>query len=107
MVGGEIGRQNLKCLATYGMMIVYGSASREDFHISAQGLLANMHTIKDYYLTIESPNNRAQYSKEVMEHIRAGRLQAVVTEFPLAQAADAHRAIEGRTTMGKVVLAIK
>jgi NADPH:quinone reductase-like Zn-dependent oxidoreductase len=29
-----------------------------------------------------------------------------VTDFPLAQAADAHRAIEGRITMGKVVLAI-
>jgi NADPH:quinone reductase-like Zn-dependent oxidoreductase len=30
----------------------------------------------------------------------------MVTEFPLAQAADAHRAIEGRTTMGKIVLAV-
>lgn len=103
MVGGDIGRQNLNCLATYGTMIVYGSASREDFQISAWGLLANMHTVKGYYLTIDSPNNRAQYSKELMEHIKAGRLQVMVTEFPLPQAADAHRAIEGRTTMGKVV----
>jgi Zinc-binding dehydrogenase len=105
--GGDIGRQNLKCLATYGTMIVYGSASHEDFHISAWGLLANIHTVKVYYLTLDSPNNRAQYAKELMEHIKAGRLQVMVTEFPLAQAADAHRAIEGRTTMGKVVLAIK
>jgi NADPH:quinone reductase len=57
-------------------------------------------------VSIDSPNNRAQYSKELMEHIEAGRVQVMVTEFPLAQAADAHRAIEGRTTMGKVVLAI-
>jgi NADPH2:quinone reductase len=106
MVGGDIGRQNLNCLATYGTMIVYGSASREDFHISAWGLLANMHSVKGYYLTLDSPNNLAQYSKELMEHIKAGRLQVMVTEFPLARAADAHRAIEGRTTMGKVVLAI-
>jgi NADPH:quinone reductase len=106
MVGGDIGRQNLKCLATYGTMIVYGSASREDFQISAGGLLANMHTVKGYYLTLDSPYNRAQYAKELMEHIKAGRLQVMVTAFPLARAADAHRAIEGRTTMGKVVLAI-
>jgi NADPH2:quinone reductase len=106
MVGGDIGRQNLNCLATYGTMIVYGSASREDFHISALGLLANMHTVKGYYLTLDSPYNRAQYAKELMEHIKAGRLQVMVTAFPLARAADAHRAIEGRTTMGKVVLAI-
>jgi NADPH:quinone reductase-like Zn-dependent oxidoreductase len=65
-----------------------------------------MHTVKGYYLTIDSPNNRAQYSKELMEHIKAARSQVMVTEFPLPQAADAHRAIEGRTTMGKVVLAI-
>lgn len=83
MVGGDIGRQNLNCLATYGTMIVYGSARREDFQISAWGLLANMHTVKGYYLTIDSPNNRAQYSKELMEHIKAGRLQVMVTEFPL------------------------
>ena len=83
MVGGDIGRQNLNCLATYGTMIIYGSASREDFQISAWGLLANMHTVKGYYLTIDSPNNRAQYSKELMEHIKAGRLQVMVTAFPL------------------------
>jgi NADPH:quinone reductase-like Zn-dependent oxidoreductase len=60
----------------------------------------------DEVLTLDSPNNRAQYAKELMAHIKAGRLQVMVTEFPLAQAADTHRAIEGRTTMGKVVLAI-
>jgi NADPH:quinone reductase len=106
MVGGDIGRQNLGCLATHGTMIVYGSASREDFQISAWALLTNMHTVKGYYLTLDSQNNRAQYSKELMVHIKAGRLQVTVTDFPLAQAADAHRAIEGRITMGKVVLAI-
>jgi hypothetical protein len=64
-----------------------------------------MHIVKDYHLTLDSPNNRAQYAKELLEHIEAGG-QVMVTELPLAQVADAHRAIEGRTTMGKVVLAI-
>jgi NADPH:quinone reductase-like Zn-dependent oxidoreductase len=47
-------------------------------------------------LIMDSPDNRARYAKEVMEHIQAGRLRVMVKEFPLAQAADAHRAIEGR-----------
>jgi NADPH2:quinone reductase len=64
-------------------------------------------TRKGYYLSLDSPNNRAQYARELMEHIKAGRLRVMVTEFPLAQAAHAYRAIEGRTTMGKVVLAIQ
>jgi NADPH:quinone reductase-like Zn-dependent oxidoreductase len=42
-----------------------------------------------------------------MGRMRVGRLQVMVTEFPLAQAAAVRRAIEGRTTMGRVVLAIK
>jgi NADPH2:quinone reductase len=104
MAGGEIGRQNLKCLATYGTMIVYGAASGEDFQIPALGLLAKMQTVKGYYLTIDSPSNRAQYSKELMEQINAGRLRVMVTEFPIEQAVEAHRAIESRRTMGKVVL---
>jgi NADPH2:quinone reductase len=34
----------------------------------------------------------------------AGRLTPVVQRFPLAEAAAAHAALEGRRTMGKVVL---
>jgi NADPH:quinone reductase len=106
MAGGEIGRQNLNCLATHGTMIVYGAASGEDFQISALSLLAKMQTVKGYYLTIDSPSNRALYSKELMEHINAGRLRVMVTEFPIEQAMKAHRAIESRRTTGKVVLSI-
>jgi NADPH:quinone reductase-like Zn-dependent oxidoreductase len=39
-----------------------------------------------------------------MEHIHAGRLRVMVTEFPIEQAMKAHRAIESRRTTGKVVL---
>jgi NADPH2:quinone reductase len=106
MAGGEIGRRNLKCLATYGTMIVYGAASGEDFQISALSLLAKMQTVKGYYLTIDSPSNRAQYAKELMEHINAGRLRVMVTELPIEQAMEAHRAIENRRTMGKIVLSL-
>ncbi len=34
----------------------------------------------------------------------AGVWSPVVTRFPLADAAGAHRALEGRTTVGKTVL---
>jgi NADPH:quinone reductase-like Zn-dependent oxidoreductase len=34
-------------------------------------------------------------------------LKVSVTEFPLEQAAEAHRAVEGRKTTGKVVLTIE
>ena len=106
MVGGEIGRQNFKCLPIGGTMIVYGAASGEDFQISAFGLLAKMQTVKGYNLNLETRENMTRFTKELLQHIKENRLQVKVTEFPLAQAADAHRAIENRETTGKVVLTV-
>ncbi len=106
MVGGEIGRQNLKCLAAGGTMIVYGAASGEDFQISALSLLGKMHTVKGYNLNLETRENMAAFTRELMSHIVENRLEVNVTEFPLEQAREAHNALEGRKTMGKVVLTV-
>lgn len=106
MVGGEVGKRNFECLATKGTMIVYGAASGEDFEISAVSLLAKMQTVKGYNLNLETPQNMAKFTGELMQSIAAGRLQISVTEFPLEDAAEAHRAIESRKTTGKVVLTI-
>ena len=41
----------------------------------------------------------------VLEDVAAGRLDVRISaRFPLAQAAEAHRALEGRRTTGKVIL---
>jgi len=106
MVGGDIGKQNLKCLATGGAMIVYGAASGEDFQISALSLLGRMQKVKGYNLNLETRENMAAFTKELMSHIAGNRLQVIVNEFPLEQAADAHNALEGRRTIGKVVLTV-
>ena len=106
MVGGEIGRQNFKCLATGGTMIVYGAVSGEDFQISALNLLFKMQTVKGYNLNFETRENMAAFTKELMSHIAENRLEVTVTEFPLEQARQAHDALEGRKTMGKVVLTV-
>ena len=106
MVGGDIGKQNLKCLATGGTMTVYGAASGEDFQISALSLLGRMQTVKGYNLNLETRENMAVFTKELMTHIAKNRLEVIVTEFPLEQARQAHDSLEGRKTMGKVVLTI-
>ncbi|MBA2340863.1 MAG: zinc-binding dehydrogenase, partial [Pyrinomonadaceae bacterium] len=106
MVGGETGAQNVKCLAQGATMIVYGAASGKDFSISALGLLGKNLTVRGYYLYGETPDTLAGFTKELMSYMSEGRLQITVREFPLDQAAEAHRAIEGRRTTGKVVLTI-
>ncbi len=106
MVGGEMVAKNLKVLAKYGTMIVYGSASGEDFKVSVLSLMEKNHVIRGYWLMNESVENRVRFTKELLEHIGAGRLKIQVTEFPLEQAKEAHEAIENRKTTGKVVLTI-
>lgn len=106
MVGGEIGQRNFECLATKGTIIVYGAASGEDFSVSALSLLGKMQTVKGYNLNLETQQNMARFTGELMQIIAAGKLQISVTEFPLEQAAAAHLAIENRETTGKVVLTV-
>jgi len=48
----------------------------------------------------------AKFTKELMTIYGAGNLEIMLQEFPLEQAAEAHQAIEGRKTMGKVVLTV-
>jgi NADPH2:quinone reductase len=106
MVGGEIVAQNLKVLAKNGTMWIYGAASGEDFKISALSLMGKNHIVRGYWLMNETIENRIAFTKELLGHVREKRLQIQVTEFPLEQAADAHRAIESRKTTGKVVLTV-
>lgn len=104
MVGGEIGRKNLDCLAVKGRMIVYGAVTGEDFQISALGLLGKMQTVEGYNLNLETPENIKAFTLELMTAHQTGKLKITVQEFPLEQAVQAHQAIEGRKTIGKVVL---
>ncbi|HEY8561916.1 MAG TPA: quinone oxidoreductase [Pyrinomonadaceae bacterium] len=106
MVGGAIVGKNLKVLAKNGTMWIYGAASGEDFKISVLSLMAKNHTIRGYWLMNESVENRIRFTRELLEHLRAGRLKIHVTEFPLEQARAAHEAIENRKTTGKVVLTV-
>jgi NADPH2:quinone reductase len=106
MVGGDIGKQKFKCLAQGGTMTDYGAASGEDFQISALGLLWKMQTVKGYNLNHETRENMAAFTKELMTHVAENRLEVNVTEFPLEQVKQAHDALEGRKTMGKVVLTV-
>lgn len=104
MIGGEMGRKNLDCLAVKGRMIVYGAVTGEDFEISALGLLGKMQTVEGYNLNLETPENMAAFTGELMAAHGAGKLKISVQEFPLENAVQAHEAIEGRRTTGKVVL---
>jgi NADPH2:quinone reductase len=107
MVGGAIARQSLQCLAPFGRMVVFGAASGEIAQFTGIQLMYKNQAIIGYWLSawMQRADRIAAAASELMQFLASGRLQIIVGQtFPLAQAAEAHRAIAERRTTGKVVL---
>jgi NADPH2:quinone reductase len=107
-VGRTTFEKGLACLAPRGMMVLYGQASGPVASIDPQVLSARgslfltRPTLAHYVLTRAELTARAG---EVLGWIRDGELTLrIEREFALADAAQAHRALEGRETTGKVLL---
>ncbi len=109
MVGGQIAEQSLRCLAPFGRMVVFGAASGQIAQFSGIQLMYKNQAIIGYWLTsqLSRPERIALAITELMQYLSSGKLNIVVGQtFPLAEAAEAHRAIAERKTQGKVVLLV-
>jgi NADPH2:quinone reductase len=109
VVGGKITEQSLQCLAPFGRLVVIGAASGERPQFSGIQLMYKNLSVVGYWLTawLNRPDRIAAATIELMQYLATGSLQIVVGQaFPLAEAADAHRAIAARQTTGKVVLLV-
>lgn len=107
-VGAATFDRGLDLLRPRGMMVTFGNASGPVPEISPL-LLAQKGSI---FLTRPTMSHYIQSRKELLkraddlfEWIATGKLDVRIGhEYPLEQAADAHRALEGRETTGKVLL---
>jgi len=109
VVGGDIAAKSLQCLAPFGRMVIIGAASGERPQFSGVQLMYKNLSVVGYWLSawMSHPDRIATATAELMQFLAHGSLEIVVGHtFPLAQAADAHRAITERTTTGKVVLMV-
>jgi NADPH2:quinone reductase len=107
-VGRETALKSLDCLAPRGMCVFYGNASGpvapiDPLLLSQKGsLFLTRPTLFHHIADRASLEARAA---DVFAQVAAGRLDVRIGQaLPLAQAADAHRALEGRQTTGKVLL---
>jgi len=107
-VGKDTFERGFACLAPRGMMVLYGQSSGpvgpfDVGKLSAGGsLFLTRPTLFSYTATREELEERAG---EILGWIRDGKLtMRMEFEFPLKNAAEAHRALEGRRTTGKVLL---
>jgi NADPH2:quinone reductase len=108
MLGGtETYKRNLACLAPMGRMIVYGAANGDTRGtFEPIGLMHKNLTVSGYYLTpmLEQPALCVPALEQVARWVSEDRVKVTVESLPLDAAADAHRRMESRGTVGKLVL---
>jgi NADPH:quinone reductase len=107
-VGQTTFDKGFNCLAPRGMMALYGQSSGPigpfDLGVlNAKGSLFVTRPSLNHHIITRA--ELLERSNELLGWIRDGRLKLRTEfEFPLKDAADAHRALEGRKTTGKVLL---
>lgn len=107
-VGQTTFDKSLNCLRRRGTMVLYGQSSGPVAPIDPQvlnrkgSLFLTRPTLAHYIATRAELVARAA---DVFGWIEGGKLTVRIgREFPLAEAAEAHRQLEGRKTTGKVLL---
>ena len=106
-VGKTTFDQSLSCLAPRGYLVLYGQASGAvppmDPRVLGNGsLFLTRPGLGDYTATREELEQRAG---DILGWVQSGQLNLRVEHvFPLAEASEAHRQLEGRATTGKVLL---
>ena len=109
-VGQSTFTQSLDCLRPRGMMVSFGNASGPVANfapliLSQKGsLFLTRPTLASYTATPEELDWRAN---DVLNWIGQGKLKLHIHKtYPLAEAAQAHRDLEGRKTTGKLLLRV-
>jgi len=106
-VGKDTFQKSLDCLATFGLMVSYGQSSgrvppMDILQLSRGSQFITRPTLGHY----KSDRNELNISAiELFEGVKNGFLNPRITHrIPLQEAAEAHRLLESRQTMGSIVL---
>ena len=106
-VGGEIATGCQQCWAPEGRAVIYGQASGSPAMISGAELLFGNRSVNGMAVgsVIENEQLMRDANAQLNSWMSDGQLRMQIgASYPLRQAADAHRDLKSRRTMGKLVL---
>jgi NADPH2:quinone reductase len=108
--GGRLGVESRRALAPLGRLVLFGAdnvASPEPLPADAlRALIAQGQTLGGFGLLRMPEAARREAFTELVKEVAAQRLSLLVERYPLQEAARAHREIEERRTVGKVLLEV-
>lgn len=100
-VGAETFDRSVRSLARGGRLVTCGATTGAEVSINLRMIFFKQLSI------LGSTMGSLAELREIMEHVRAGKLRPVVGRIlPLHQVAEAHRLLEERAVAGKVVLTV-
>jgi NADPH2:quinone reductase len=107
-VGKDTFDRSLNCLRRRGYMVLFGASSGavpplDPQVLNAKGSIYLTRPFLAHYIADRA--ELLQRANDIFHWIAAGELKATIDKtFPLAEAADAHRYLEGRQSKGKILL---
>jgi NADPH:quinone reductase-like Zn-dependent oxidoreductase len=114
MSGGDVFAQSMRCLAPFGRAAVYGMASGEPLRFDGDTLMrffydpAPSQSLHVFNLGLwfgRRPETSMTALQRLIGYTASGQISVPLGRtFPLAQAAEAHRLLESRASIGKLVL---
>jgi NADPH:quinone reductase len=109
MLGGEHTNKSVRCLAEFGSVIQFGSASGKRPEVDARMLYVKSTSVHGLWLSVLSRNEPVMKPawERLSQWISQGKLRPVIGQvLPMDKAADGYRLLQDRKNFGKVVLKI-
>jgi NADPH2:quinone reductase len=106
-IGKPTLERGLKCLKPFGHLILYGRAGGIPDPLNLMGLFQKSLKVSGFVLYTVSamPDKHKEGIEKSFQLMNQGKLKMLVGKsFPLADAAEAHRHMESRQSVGKLVL---
>jgi putative PIG3 family NAD(P)H quinone oxidoreductase len=109
IVGGDYLARNIECLAREGRLVQIGLQGGAKAEINLAALMQRRATLTGSTLRPRSVEEKGAIARDLEARVwpllTAGKVAPVIhAAFPLERAADAHRALESGSVIGKVVL---
>jgi NADPH2:quinone reductase len=102
-VGGESGQRAFELLGIGGRLLMFGWSGGGPVQLTTEDLM-NRGLSATWAIGPKLMRKLRQLEAAALQESVEGRWTPLITRYPLAKAADAHRALENRETVGKVVL---
>lgn len=109
IIGGPMAERNIAASARSGHIVQVSTLDGASANLSLRTIMAKQLTLSGSTLRPQTSATKAAIADRIRTDLlpalsRPGFVKPAVTRFPLARAADAHRAMEARGHVGKIVL---